>query len=113
MKVSSIEDVSIAADLGAQVIIVRGDAAGGPRVLKSPLYDLPINEIVPLAAHELAQRALIQPNFNMPLLAAAGGIYSGHQIADCMMGGADAVVVGTFLAMSQESDMEQEEKKQV
>jgi len=110
VQVSNVDDAINASLLGADVIIVRGEEAGGSPWITSSLYKKPLLEVIPQTLYELTKFSIKNPKVKVPLLVAAGGIQNGQQIAECLEAGADAVCIGSLFATSKESDLLQDEK---
>ena len=87
----SINDVEIALDAGADIIVAQGSEAGGHGARRGTL------PFVPEAADLIARRN------SRSLLLGAGGIADGRGIAASLLLGADGVLVGSRYWASQEA----------
>jgi nitronate monooxygenase len=94
-QVQRLEQLHLAIEAGAQVIVAQGGEAGGHGM--NALNGRATLTLVPEAADWLAQRA---PD---TVLLAAGGIADGRGLAAALALGADGVLVGSRLWATQES----------
>jgi nitronate monooxygenase len=98
-QAGSVEEAKAAADAGADGVIAQGVEAGGHVRGTTPALDL------------LAQtRAALRPGFPIWL---AGGVAERVDVEAALAHGADAVVVGTRLLLSEESDAHPEYKRRL
>ncbi|MGV9641046.1 nitronate monooxygenase [Streptomyces sp. NPDC003514] len=94
-SVTTVEEARLAAEAGADALVVQGPAAGGHSATLTP--DRPI---VPVALPDLVAR--IRAAVALPLVA-AGGIGAPADVAAALRAGAEATMVGTLLLRTDES----------
>jgi nitronate monooxygenase len=87
-------EARIAADSGADALVVQGTEAGGHRAT----YD----DAAPGDIGLLALLQLVRAEVDLPLVA-AGGIATGHGVAAVLAGGASAAALGTAFMLCPES----------
>ncbi len=93
--VTTLEEARAAADLGVDALVVQGSAAGG----HSATHD-PARRLEPVRTADLVRE--IKAALDLPLLA-AGGVDGGDAVRSLLQAGADSVVVGTLLLLSDEA----------
>lgn len=105
VQCESVEEARTATDMGASVIILRGQGAGGAFSSKLLPY---LADFIPATREAIEKDIGIE---HCPLIIAAGGVSTGKDLAYCLDLGADGVCLGTRMAATMESDLSDEEKE--